>query len=71
MIEGEGNAFGIEISPDIDGLVERITRHEPGGEASGQRRGFHPFSEVSLAREKEKETAHDFQANTVRAGGFC
>jgi hypothetical protein len=63
-IESDPDAFGIQLAPGIEGLIERFTRHEPGSQALRRRRGLHPSPEVSLARQKEEETAHDLQAST-------
>src|SRR5262249_48543632 len=58
VVERDRDALGVDLTGDGDGLVERLARDEPAGQTMSHRRGFHPFSELLLAREEEEESAH-------------
>ena len=55
MVERYGYAFGIEFTTDRQSVLESLAGHEPGGETLRQGRGFHPPSQLLLAREKEQQ----------------
>ena len=67
--------LGIQTAADGERLVEGFSRHEPGGEPPGGGRSLHPSPQLLLAREEEKEAAHELQPSTAhefRTGvAFC
>jgi len=52
VIERDGDTLGAHAASYAEGLIECIARHEAGGQALGQRRGFHPSSQPFPARQE-------------------
>ena len=42
VVEGHGDALGVEFAGDRQGLIERFASHEPGSEPLREGGGFHP-----------------------------
>ena len=69
VVQRHGDAFGVEFAGDGQGLIERFTGDEPGGEPLREGRGFHPSAQPFQARQEEEEAAHDDRLTSVHKEG--
>ncbi len=57
VVEGCGDAFGVDAAADLEGFVQGVARHESMSEAMGDGGSLHPSPQPLLTGEEQQELA--------------